>query len=982
MIINGSPDITDLLINVTWDLSGTTPVTKLENLSTGANLAGVSWAFFTASPSQTPIHEGDINDPDVEGVWATFLLSNPWPRPFNNIEWGNYTFYCVIKDSNGNVYTSTIQPAFICRPFGNTELSKNTFGIASSDVKVQCNNAAVFFQDTTYHEYKGISGTQISSVLRVIYPIDETLTIPDPFVAAQYSTALVPVTYSSNNYQFVQTTIYNYEVSPNTFIQIKYQTIQTFAVWCNVDLLPLVCEVNKLIDSIETGNCSDVNEAQRKLNLITPKFLLVFMGILQPLTGIDVPVVIEEIKVIGGFECNCCGAPSGIIPTSATSVIAGYNFLVNKLGGDITNASDFTTNGNNITLNIGDVSYIVKVANNSPNDINSFSFSSSLSSDGFTKTYSLVIDGTLLATEILNIIKNDSSLVNLFNSIVTINTGGSGNLIVDGKCIFNTSNSCDYTWGFTFIPAAPTNAILTGVLVNGANLNLNFAFNQSNLSSLQSYLNGLGIGTFVVTNLGSGTVSVTSTGNTNNLGAMTYNVASVDKLSKFASDCTGFVPLSANQVIQNLIDYLCGLDDSEVVTSQDYEICYIDPSSQQKVIKTVPAGESLTSFIQELLLNGCKTIDYVISLGALNCGTLRKVFPQTPDIMQANDVLFGTKAGQCAGIYPVEAGLRMMQLGIYNADYVNAFCALVAACQGGFICEPYTIYQLQVIDGSPANTTEIVIEFSHPSAISNIIRYARTDNTTSPVYTTIPNVLPGQSPYVIANLPEGSYVVDMTPIYSDGRSCPPVSLNTGFPTGGFSAFSSRFDGTDIIVSYSAPVGMPKVRVNINYPNGGTFSQVYTNTGTDITIAPPSGIYGTYTITMTPVYNETTSYFGETTAPSVIEVTPPNNSTLINNTSNQITSLSMIITDGNNQTIVPFSVASVAGGGGVVDFYVPVITTASILISFGTGSVGEAYLVAASTFIGSVTPNHITFDTSDTIISSGITVNLIDPSPAP
>jgi hypothetical protein len=62
----------------------------------------------------------------------------------------------------------------------------------------------------------------------------------------------------------------------------------------------------------------------------------------------------------------------------------------------------------------------------------------------------------------------------------------------------------------------------------------------------------------------------------------------------------------------------------------------------------------------------------------------------------------------------------------------------------------------------------LTIEIQHPAAASNTVRYARIDNTLTPVYTIIPNV---QGPvFVISNVPNGQYRVFAKPNYPDGRS--------------------------------------------------------------------------------------------------------------------------------------------------------------------------------------------------------------------
>lgn len=989
MNITNSPDISTLEVEVTWDISNQLPQILLLNQSTGGNLAGCVWAFTATSPSQTPIHSGDIDNPDVTGAWTNFTLSDGWPRPFSQIEFSGapYSFFVVVKDSNGNVYTAPVQYTNICRPVGNSDTSKNTYGLALSDVKVKCQEAGVFFQDTTYHTYQGQSGTQYSSVLTVIYPIDETLTIPPKFVAAQYVTAIVPITYSSKNYQFVQTVIYDYAVGDNSIVRVRYQTIQTFSVFCNVDLLPLVCEINKLLDQVESGNCADMADAQRKMNLVVGKFALVMIGIEQPLTGVDVPVLIDEIIAIGDFDCNCCSAPSGIIPTTS-SVIGGYNFLVNKLGGDV--AGNFSTNGNNITLNISDVSYVVTIGNQSPSNISAFSFTSEVSGNGYLKTYKLNIDGVQLASDILNIIKGNVALVNLFNSIVNIPSGG-WNLIADTSCLGIASNACDYVFTLSNISSSPANSILAQIQssapVNNRTL-LNYAFNLSTLSNLQSYLNTLGIGVFVVTNLGGGNISITSNANNFSLTKMSYSPSGgINTFANFSSDCTGFIPLTANEVVQAIIDYLCGLTDNQMVTSQDYIICSIDPVSKIKTLTTVVAGTKENELIAQILDKNCDIVDYLLGINGVNCNSMKALFPSLPTaILQNTDYLFGTKQGQCAGINPVEAATRMLQLGVYNADFMVAFCNAVALCAGGQSCEPYTIFQVAGIDTSPStNNMNLVVTFTHPSAISNTIRYARIDNTISPVYTTITGVLPGLSPYTIPNVPDGQYFVGITPIYSDGRSCSEVSTTTA-PCTGITAFSAIVDGSgNIVISYTAVGTLPKIKVTINYPNGGTASTVYNNTGTNITITPPTGVTGDYYITLTPICNSVTGFEGTPTAPVILTVKPTNNSTITNNTSTTLSPVMVTLERLDvSGTYVPVNITLLKGAGADINyynFYIPDGVYGNVFVLYSTGAVGNGYLIASSgTGVSVPVAGGILFNTGFTSVG-GVQIILTDPSPA-
>lgn len=684
MNIIGSSDISVLQVQATFDISGNNPVISLVNMSSGAHLNNVSYAFIVKSPSQTFIHNGNIDQPDIIGVWSAYVLADVWPRPFNQIEWSGaqYSFQVVVKDHNGNVYTCPVQLAGICRPNGNFENSKTSYGIATSDVAVKCQDGRVFFQDTTYHTYKGEAGTQISSILKVIYPIDETQNIPDPFQIADYSTALVPITYSSDNYQFLQNSIYEYDQGDYVLVRIKYQTIRTFPVWCNIDLAPLVCEFNKLIDDAINGNCQDAASAYYKIGLITGKMAIISMGIQQPLIGVNVPGLIEEIKQIGGFDCDCCSAPTGIIPTSA-SIIDGYVFSVVGTGGDV-NGSVYSS-GNNIQFRLHDTSYIVTMGVTSPVQTSAFSFSSTVTGNGFNKTYYLNIDGAQLAKDVLANIASNADALNTLKSLIGV---PSMNLIVDGGCIFETSVACDYTFGLSHIPLNTTYAILSGIMVNNVGHNLSYSFNVTNLTGLQTYLNSLGFGSFAVTNSGSGNITITSAANINNLNSLSYKVAAVNYLAVLNKNCTGYVPVDANLIVQRIINYLCGLDDSELNTSQEYVICYLNPTTGVKSTATVLGGTSLTSFIHQLLSLGCNTIDYIKTISSVGttCNSMKSLFPSNNNEMQESDFFFITKGGVCSRISPIEAATRQLQLGIFDTEFLSAFCTAVAICQGSADC--------------------------------------------------------------------------------------------------------------------------------------------------------------------------------------------------------------------------------------------------------------------------------------------------------
>ena len=165
----------------------------------------------------------------------------------------------------------------------------------------------------------------------------------------------------------------------------------------------------------------------------------------------------------------------------------------------------------------------------------------------------------------------------------------------------------------------------------------------------------------------------------------------------------------------------------------------------------------------------------------------------------------------------------------------------------------------------------IPLSNSDPNYIYSNVRYARIDNTVAPVYTQVNNVT--ANPLVISGVDNGQYRIYARPVFSDGRLCGESQTDTAACTG-INSLNAVFTDPNFVISYSAEAGVPFVRVNINYPNGGFSNTIYTNDGLDITIPAPVGIYGTYTITMQPVCDEDTGWFGDPTAGVTVEITEP------------------------------------------------------------------------------------------------------------
>lgn len=167
----------------------------------------------------------------------------------------------------------------------------------------------------------------------------------------------------------------------------------------------------------------------------------------------------------------------------------------------------------------------------------------------------------------------------------------------------------------------------------------------------------------------------------------------------------------------------------------------------------------------------------------------------------------------------------------------------------------------------------LVIQLTNASVnyVDSTVRYARVDNTPTPTYTVINNV--AINPLVISNIANGQYRIYAKPNFSDGRNCPEQVTETSACTG-ITSLSAVFTDPNIVVSYSCDPAIPSVRINISYPNGGFSNTIVTNDGNDVNFTPPAGVYGTYLVTIQPVCDEDSGFFGVASAPVAIDIPAP------------------------------------------------------------------------------------------------------------
>lgn len=319
----------------------------------------------------------DIN-PDVSPDAAAIGL----PVFNGEIAWGLYRITGTIKDEDGTlttlIYTFTLcKPECDCGCDGSTgtTVAGNT-GCASVEVKFDCVQSVVFIQDTTSFVYKTVQGTPTYSIV-VKYPTDSgvsdvTSTIPSFILSPVYN----------GEYTFVQTDTAIYEFDDNISVIVKYKKTTQKNSYCSISLCNIWCAYDAYVKAYDAiKGKGTVQERTYEKNLFRLSILVpqVMLG-LQ--CGNDVGDLVDEIESIIGGDCNCgCGTA---IPATGQFTLQNISITgATPCDGDITVTT--TTVGNNTTVTIKDVTYVISAA------VGQEGITITSSTTGCTKTYYLAI---------------------------------------------------------------------------------------------------------------------------------------------------------------------------------------------------------------------------------------------------------------------------------------------------------------------------------------------------------------------------------------------------------------------------------------------------------------------------------------------------------------------------------------------------------------------------------------------------------------
>lgn len=688
MLISNSPDISELLVSAVFDLTPTSPVVKMVQHSSGLRLNLMTYFFEVYSPNGEVIHKATTT-PDVTGTFTEFEIPEDLPIFQGSVEWSGNPYKVVVKakDSTGKIFELPPIQIVLVTPAGNKRVGKN-FGEGKIDVRVDCATGQAFIKDLTPYSYQGKKGRLLpDSSIIIAEPADENGDFAEPKVYEGFSQILHPLRVSGKGYRALLQTRIEYDMGGGGLIRLRYIKTQAFDVNCNYDLCPLLYEYAKYMENADRA-CDPADD--RKFILINAKLTQAVIAKMQPTCGYDLGKLIDEIKELGGWHhCDCsCGGYIGINGNSQTGAGSELNIDFER-GGDI--EAESVIDGNNILLKIKDYTYVIQVSNAPAN--RAFTFTPS--TNNRTKTFTLNTDLTKLTEDILTTVGGAENLINSFNALVKNNF----RLTVDAKGFVDSNPVCDYNIGIAGLPTSPANAILKTITINGVVYNVNAQVGSSNVNVLKGALDALGKGTFFVANV-SGTLSITSLGNPNNITeAVIYGTGGTltDKFMTITkANCVGSASYDPSVVVQAMLNYLNKLKTSQILLGSDIVFCKRKPDGSLENV-AFKATDNLSMFLTAMNDNFCQAIA-VGSGQTVSAQDVVNWFANTTNTLANGDFVLGVRNGVAGRWSAADLTLRMI-------NYINTtnstaeladWCKAVARCNVASTCNPVTYLEAQL----------------------------------------------------------------------------------------------------------------------------------------------------------------------------------------------------------------------------------------------------------------------------------------------
>lgn len=634
----------------------------------GANLVqGIN--FEVIDPSGILLSVIDFPNKDIDPATQT-TYEVILPNGFSQFGW--YFIKGVIKEQDGQEYSVELRKN-ICKP----KEFKNGVVDGSFDAIANCEVPKLTISETTDMSYAGLSPLYVSKNGVLYYPKGTLNDVPFTFTPFEINGNGKVYT---GSYTIRNKTIATYDLQDLVYVHVSYNTSKEFDVNCNSSLCKILCCVEKLYDSYHNDCKSEKGkDAKQKLDKIAMPLIV---AALKEKCGQGAGDEIAEIEKVIGCDCGCGSESVEPKPLMGNS---NGSQSINMSGACATTVTP-TVSGSTVSYEVK--TKLVSIDKSVPSDA---SFAIEKVEDNCNIIYKIKFDYKNLSTTILNTIKNDSQLTNLFNSIVNVSTGIDLNGI-DGKCIINIG-SCDYSLS---IVTGIVAVYIKNIVIDGVTYTAPSGLASDDDIAISNWLNALGLGVFnVFFDSNTFTTVITSPSNPRSISTMLTEIGAVNptlSTNLFSKSCKGL-----KQILQAIINYLCELSTKQIKLGDNLILCRLKDDG---TIEQVPfsSDKTLYEFLQSQSQTFCKLLDTVTQLTGIDCKKIKSLFPESSKKITDVDFVLGTKEGDCARISYLEMADIIIHKVFEDSVLHQYICTQIQGC-GQPVCSPVNNITVSVDTG-------------------------------------------------------------------------------------------------------------------------------------------------------------------------------------------------------------------------------------------------------------------------------------------
>lgn len=723
----------------------------------GAGLGNTKVSFFVQDSDGVQLANIDFN---TAGAWINPGTTTTWTLNLSSVVnfaflFQTYQVYAAIQDAGGTVYqTAPIYPS-LCQP---NSLTDQGYIPGMFSIMSDCINSVLTVKEITLLVYNQLQPHSVTKTGTLNYPTGTVS--PLSFATTPFTNNVV----YTGQYNVQCTTVATYAIGNDVYVMVSYITNNNFPVTCANKLANVLCCITK-VQQTAIRNCNNAigENAKQQLSDIS---VYVMNGLLKEISGQDASFEVDYIKKY--LSCDC-GSDS-LSQSEFTPINPAVTSIV-LTGGGGTNIPSPTTTGN--TQNYVITSNFYKVAKGNTGDL-AFTIATDTSVAN-TVSYVITFNYDTMAGYILNAIATDPGLQSQLNSLVQAAGGLQG---LNGRCVINTTET-NYS-----LSQAITNAtLITNIVINGTNYAAPSNLFANNPTSVATWLNSLSLGAFTAA-LNSGVLTILSTENTNVLSTLTFTSPNV--VIQFQATNVTLV-----QVLQAIIDYLCGLTSLQIALGNTVSLCTLDYNNN---VNTTTYGPTASQGLLNIGIGNalCNLANRINTLTGLTCAKLQSIFSDNVNASfnNASDRYLSIVGGACTTLTGLQQGMAFVNaMNAYPAlktAFCNISCSAPATCPGVAATNISALSQTSIgfygVTWGVTPTANQVVTLMY--RVTGTLTWTTASNSIS---LSPAGTISGTSPYTITGLTQGT-----TYDISVGNNCGGVAFVSQITTPSNTVYSGSF----------------------------------------------------------------------------------------------------------------------------------------------------------------------------------------------